>query len=195
LTAYVIRIEVHFTGETVKGTDMNQMCLIFGADKTETCSRATGLYFEPPEELRSIKRGAYSEFVGLSINEGLASWVGFDLDRCEAVMVRYFGGENIDYAPKTPDGPTRTRRQLDNGASLEVITRMLLEQAKLIELVNLANGLWSANNYWNEMATDIHNAIVLLDGDTAKELGGPGLLVGGAAQLKSALEGLFSAGQ
>jgi hypothetical protein len=163
----------------------------FGANKTESAARAKPLYFEPPEEFRSIRRGAYAEYVGMFINEGSASWAGFDLDRSEAVLVRFYGGENIDYAPKTPDGPNRTRRQFDNGESLEVITRINLDQAKLIELVNLANWLWSAHNYWNEMADDIHNAIVLLDGDTAKELGGPGLLVGGAAQLKLMIEELF----
>ena len=76
--------------------------------------------------------------------------------------------------------------------SIAIITKKHIKKEKLTELIYLANELWSSGERYFTMATDVHNALILVDGDEGKTFGGPGILEGPADQLKTMLDAIFS---
>src|SRR5688500_12043770 len=52
-----------------------------------------------PIEISIIREGAISQFVGISVNDGIVSWYGFDLQRRVFVAVLGYAGPRLDQLP------------------------------------------------------------------------------------------------
>jgi len=168
----------------------------FAAQKAYAFDASRKPFFTPPEEIGTIRHGAYHEFVGLFINAGLATWTGFDVDRAEAVKVQRYAPPRTNLVPDVlPAGSTLVRREIPAGESFDLVTRKQLTGAQLDRLIELANRLWVKTPApILRPATDVHNAIILIDGPTWKDVGGPGLLPAGDAQaLGNELTTIFTA--
>ncbi len=165
----------------------------FGIEKGDTIERPDVLFFPPPAEVDGIRRGVFHEYIGLFINDGFASWTAFDLDRQEAVRIVRYRGDKLRFAPEeTPPEGKKVRQIIAGMETVDIVTRKQLDAAHLNRLVFLANELWVSHLWFPDFATDIHNAIILLDGKTMKTIGGPGLLPPGAADaLGKELRALF----
>lgn len=165
--------------------------MTFGPLKRDTVARSAFVFFEVPEEIGNIRRGAYHEYVGFFVNEGGAMWLAFDYDRDEAVLVERYSGSHLEWVPRElPQGSVLIRR---GNETVDVVTRTQVGREQRAVLVSLANELWASPPLLPYPATDMHNAIVLVDGETKKILGGPGLLPAGEAEaLGRELRALFS---
>jgi hypothetical protein len=169
--------------------------LPFGARKVGA-SAPRKPYFTPPPEVGSIMRGGYVEFAGLFINEGRASWNGFDVVSGQAVKVERYSGRLIKSAPEIPS-PTASRfrrdASTDKYTAVEIVTTKQLRDEQLAELVQVSNVLWYSRASFLSFVTDIHNALYLRDGGEAKLFGGPGRLNGPARRLADLLDSMMNA--
>ena len=52
-----------------------------------------------PDEVKQIERGVYVEFIGLSVNDGVASWMGVNLEKNELFQVNRFAGPHLRRVP------------------------------------------------------------------------------------------------
>jgi hypothetical protein len=154
----------------------------FGVSKCEAKERSIPPFFTPPAAISAIRRGGYHEYVGLFINNGSASWTGFDLDTMEGVKVELYAGQFLEYGLGKASKGTKVRMGKGDGEVVEITTRKALDQTLLERLVALSNELWQLTFLFPHPATDIHNALFLIDGGLYKEFGGPGLLPDGAAE-------------
>lgn len=161
-----------------------------GAKKSRPCERAKCISFTVPEELKGIRRGGYSEYVGLFVNDGRAVWCGFDLDSREVIRVDRYAGRQLSSAPEV-DAPTVTHYRRLSGDKdnkmVDIVTTRKISKEEQAGLICLSNELWASTKENMNMATDVHNAIVLLDGDQGRMFGGPGVLTGPAARLNEML--------
>ena len=173
----------------------------FGPQKVHTRKRSECSPFTPPPQLQRIKRGGYSEYVGFLINDGYACWEGFDLDTGEIVRVERYAGPQLAsglseiFGLEILKGLKTFRISLKfwtQPLSIEIITKKHIKKERLTELIFLANELWSSGERYLIMAADVHNALILVDGDEGKIFGGPGILEGSADQVKTMLQVLFS---
>lgn len=162
----------------------------FGAKKSYSCERAKCMSFTPPEELQGIRHGGYTEYVGMFINDGRAIWCGFDLDAREVIRVDRYAGRKLSSAPEVGVQTTNHYQRQSgekNKKIVDVVTRRKISKAELADLICLSNELWASMEDHMSVATDVHNAVVLLDGDEGRMFGGPGVLTGSAARLEKML--------
>jgi hypothetical protein len=169
----------------------------FGVDKANLCTLEKCRFFAPPDEIARISRGVYTEFVGLSINDGTARWLGIDVDNAELVEVSRFAGRRLGNAP-TIDTPTKdsyTREtRTDRVRWIDVVRKRSVGQDELSELICAANQLWVAK--WippripPRPLTDVHNEIFLIDREAIKSFGGMGDDPGEAEDLRKLLRSL-----
>ena len=165
----------------------------FGVGKVNVCTREPCRSFTPPEEIARISRGVYAEFIGLFINDGIASWLGADIDNAELIEVRRFAGRRLGSAPQGSangeEGYVRETKT-DRVHWIEVVRRRRITQEEVAELICAANLLWSAGRIASRQRTDVHNALFLVDGDSTKSFGGPGELDGEARAMRERLRAL-----
>jgi hypothetical protein len=143
--------------------------------------RAECSFFAPPPEIEAIRRGCYSEYVGLFVNDGRARWIGFDADERVAVRVERWAGPMLRHSPAAP-GPGVVRRRLGPDGPIDLVSRRALTPDQVAELTRLAEEVWAASAALPRPMTDTHRALVMLDGDVAKLVGGPGALPSGPAE-------------
>lgn len=74
----------------------------FGQSATKTCPRAEGTCMPDylPPEIKSIAKGAVVESVGLTVNDGRATWRALDRGRGEVVVVERYAGRKLGQAPR-----------------------------------------------------------------------------------------------
>jgi hypothetical protein len=163
----------------------------FGARKVGCGTRRD---FFPPPEVDRIERGGYCEFVGLHVNEGLATWCAFDLVRGVAVRVERFSGRYLAHAP-TVSAPTAARyareSQSERGAVRDIVTYRALAGRPLAQIVALSNVLWETEPPQPPLVFDVYNRIELRDGLDDKALGGMCNLDGTAGLIERLLQSLF----
>ena len=171
--------------------------MTFGAVKNYTVGKSAPGYFSPPDRIVKIRRGAYHEFVGFSVNNGLADWTAFDFEKKEAIKIACYSGDKLGFAPKEiPPGSSRIVKEVSGHKLIEMTTILTLDESQLGRLVGYANELWESPPDFPSPATDIHHAIVLLDGETKKVIGGPGLLPAGPAEsLGQELNAIFTSSE
>jgi len=169
----------------------------FGVDKVNICTREKCRFFTPPDEIARISRGVYTEFVGLSINDGSARWLGIDVDDAELVEVTRFAGRRLGNAP-TIDMPSKdsyTREtKTDRVRWIDVVRKRSVGQDELGELICAANRLWVARLtpplIPPRPMTDVHNEIFLIDREAITSFRGMGDLPGEAEDLRKLLHSL-----
>lgn len=168
----------------------------FGKSRSDLCERADCLASAPPE-IRKIKRGVASEFIGLAINDGVSRWLATDLDKSRLIVVEIFGGKHLDEASKTLDSmkPSKAkygrRRNIGSATVVEFIRISSLPASAVGHMICEANGLWSETTgsifVPPVQVTDSFNKLYLIDNGVFKEFGGPGDLGGAARQLRDRL--------
>lgn len=170
----------------------------FGVRKVNTCSSGKCTTFEPPPEIAAIKRGLYGEMVGLFINDGLAEWIGVDLDTGEIVRVERYAGPHLGRAPRiaTPSAQL-SQRVTGQGRSrmVDTIRRAPLARDTAEDIVCAANDMWADAGPppMSGGVTDMHLAVVLVDGTTRKSDGGPLGMAAAARAVHERLEALKAA--
>ena len=149
----------------------------FGARKVGTCRDASCLFFTPPPEIAAIKRGVYSQFVGIFINDGLAEWIGVDLDAGEIVRVERYAGPRLGDAPQVAQAsPQLSRRETNvNGKRrIDIIGRAPLPRETAEDMVCAANAVWIDEAHPpGGSSSDVDEGVVLVDGATLRAEGGP----------------------
>jgi len=164
----------------------------FGAQKIDICRSEKCSYFTPPAEIAAIARGAYSEMIGLFINDGLAEWIGVDLDKNEIVQVQRYAGRQLGAAPRA-SGKNITRRETREGDRrwIDVTRRTPLASDAAGDIVCSANTVWAEPPGPPRVSiTDMHQGVVLVDRGTRKAVGGPGGMSDTARVLHAQLERL-----
>lgn len=148
-----------------------------------------------PPEIAGISRGGYTESIGLHVNEGYASWCGFDLDRGVVVKVVSFSGACLAQAPRVSAAtPTSYARETqgERGPVRAVVSYRALAGEGLARVVALANVLWETEPLALSHATDVYHRVELLDGSEGKSMGGCGVLQGPAGRLARLLNSLLA---
>lgn len=145
----------------------------FGEAATNTCRRSESTCVPAylPAEIRAIVRGAVVESVGLAVNDGRASWRGFDLDRRELVVVERYAGARLAQAPRVT---TATADEYvkpfaaDPARGVDHVRRYPLAAAKFTAMACLASAAWSEGQAPSHALTDISGQFFLLLADAAK---------------------------
>lgn len=168
----------------------------FGKSRSDLCERANCLA-SAPSEVRSIKKGIATEFIGLFVNDGVSRWIAADLDKSHLVVVEMFGGKHLDEASKKLASmkPSKANygRRSNNGSvnAIEFVRIKSLPASALGQMICEANGLWSETTgsipVPQVQVTDSQNKLYLIDNGVFKEFGGPGDLIGAAKQLRDRL--------
>jgi hypothetical protein len=151
----------------------------------EDCSRTTA-----PDEIKQIKRGVYVEFVGLSTNDGNASWIGVDLDKRELFQINRFAGPRLKKAPAVATTEYHFVRETkaDKFHWIDVIRKRTLPTDALNEIVCSANLLWVAKPLQSSFSYHIFNELRLVDGAVNKGIGGMGSLPQNAQAFEALLQ-------
>ena len=147
----------------------------FGQAKaTTTCFWDDCRRTSSPDEVKLIKRGIYVEFVGLSINDGIASWIGVDLDRGELFQVNRFAGQHLKRAPTitTTENHFVRETKTERFHWIDVVRKRILPADALGEIVCLANELWVSKPSQTSFISDVFNELRLVDGVTNRGIGG-----------------------
>ncbi|MEO8250006.1 MAG: hypothetical protein ABI589_11605 [Burkholderiales bacterium] len=157
-----------------------------------TCVRDACGKSSAPHEFKRIDRGVYVECVGLSINDGIASWIGVDLGRKELIEIQRFAGQRIGWAPKVETTASEFRREIKNEKWhwIEIVCRRELSDSALAEIVARANELWAAKRLLPRLSSDVFYELRLVDGQAVKLVGGMGSLPEQAEQLHALLRSM-----
>jgi hypothetical protein len=166
----------------------------FGARKLHTCGDDRCGSFTPPPEIAAIKRGLYGEMVGLFINDGLAEWIGVDLDAGEIVRVERYAGPHLGGAPRaaTPSAQL-SRRETGQGRHrvIDIIRRAPLARDTAEDIVCAANAVWTDDDRPPMSSiSDMHLGVVLVDGAARRAEGGPAGMTAAVRALHYRLEAL-----
>jgi hypothetical protein len=113
-----------------------------------------GPFRSRPLEIATIQRGAFTEFIGGFINDGLASWTGLDLDGREIIYItrkvwdkRASLSQPFEFpAPDKYPAETVVRKWTSedgNRKELEVVQRSRLRAEEIQAFVCLANVEWA----------------------------------------------------
>jgi hypothetical protein len=125
----------------------------------------TGPFRTPPLEMATIQRGAFTEFIGGYINDGLASWTGVDLDSREIVSIRRTVWDkrsamsrHFEFPPpgKYPAETVVRKWTSEDGnrKELEIVQRSPLRPEEIQAFVCMANIEWAQSRQPARMATD-----------------------------------------
>ena len=173
-----------------------------GEKKADLCSGSTCRSFAAPKEIADIRRGIYSEYVGLFVNDGYARWVGLDLDRSEMVEVQRFAGKQLPAAVKQlrkmKQSANHYKRETRSAKLhiIDVVHKKPADRSAIGDLICAANGLWAEVSdpklgpFQVVPASDSHNKLYLLDRGAVKDFGGPGELTEAPRRLRESLDAL-----
>jgi len=162
----------------------------FAAKKQNVCRGETCTSLEPPEEIAAIARGVYSETVGRV--DGLAEWIGVDLDKRQILEVKRYTGRQLGAAPLA-SGLNVSRRETHEGDRhwIDVTRRSFLLPSTAGDIVCSANAAWAElSKPLRGGVSGMHLGVVLVDRGTRKSIGGVGGMTSASRALHTRLEGL-----
>lgn len=125
----------------------------------------------PPPEIQAIRRGAFSEFIGGHINDGISYWTGVDLETREVISIsrkvwdkrakqsRDFGFPD---PPSLPNGVVLRKWVAEDGSrkELETVRKTPLSEIEVKAFVCMANGEWAAKSVPAKSGTSTHFSFV-----------------------------------
>lgn len=162
----------------------------FGTEKVSGCKKGNCYFVERPPEIAHIQRGVYVEYIGLFINDGYAHWIGLNFDSGTSISVKRFAGEQAESVlrPEVESDAYYSREVISGKLHwIDFIEKRPLSAARIDELACKATPLWTTTERLFHMATDVHNALFLVDSGVTKSFGGTGLLNGLAKELSTTL--------
>jgi hypothetical protein len=142
-----------------------------------------------PDEVKQIERGVYVEFVGLSVNDGVASWIGVNLEKNELFQVNRFAGPHLRRVPTIVGNQNHFLRETkaEKIHWIDVVQKRKLPADALDEIICSANVLWTMRSTPPPFSSDVFNELRLVDGHSYKGIGGMGPLSMPAQEFKELL--------
>jgi hypothetical protein len=167
----------------------------FGVHKLRTCEDSGCNLGALPAEIAAIKRGLYSEYIGLFINDGIGERIGVDLDAGETVFVERYSGPRVKNAPHVAQPtPQLSRREslLKGKRVIDISRRAPLARETAEDIVCAANAAWTDKTVPPAGGfSDLAVGVVLVDGATRRVEGGVIAMTPAAQALYDRLQALI----
>jgi hypothetical protein len=145
-----------------------------------------------PSRVRAIQRGVITEFVGLFVNDGNASWSAVDFQSGELIQVQRYAGPFFDTAPKVASpSPQHYTKETNSGGNhwIDEVRVVAITAEKREQIACLAQPLWADADAPSTPATDVINVLYLLGhGVVRRHEALFGQHVGLAEQVRAAIE-------
>jgi len=162
----------------------------FGQSPVKTCKPSDNGCVPTwlPPELSAIKAGLYTGNVGLSINDGMATWIGLNLENREFVRIDRYAGRRIGDAPAIPvPSANRYRNDVAERRWVDIVNRGTVTDQQFQSICDAASPLWQEPQNLYAIVTDSDTHLVLVRGDTYRKHGAAGGLRAGALKVSEAL--------
>ena len=163
----------------------------FGAQKQSLCTGAQCRPLSEPQEIAEIRRGVFSEIVGVSVNDGFAGWLAVDFDRGRAIKIDRTAGGLYGFA-KSDVAETASDYFREGAQWVDIVSIQEVRKEELDALACSANRLWVGEGRDLVPVTDIYNTLILRDRSSQKLFGGLGLLSGTSGVYAASLSKIFS---
>jgi hypothetical protein len=144
-----------------------------------------------PSRVRAIQRGVVTEFVGLFVNDGTASWSAVDFQSGELIQVQRYAGPFLDTAPKVVSpSPQHYTEETNTGGNhwIDEVRVVAITAEKREQIACLAQPLWGDADAPYTEATDVRNVLYLLGHGVVRYHEALGEHVGLAEQVRAALK-------